>query len=270
MRFKGKVCVVTGASSGIGRRVALDLAAAGAIVCVTARRIERLRDLLEEMGGEEAGHSAVATDVGRRDQVRALAGHVAASYGRCHVLVNNAGFSQDSGFSGPESVGALEEIMQTNFWGTVYCTAELLPLLLEAAPSSVVNVASVAGRIGVGGASAYCASKFAVVGWSEALHEDLRPRGVCVSLVEPGFVATEGFPQADMVSDPVLKHLLGTTEQVSAAILDAVENRKPERIVPRWYHLVQIPKMLTPPLYRWASRKVVAPRQRRRLERAGG
>lgn len=268
MRLRGKVCVVTGASSGIGRRVALDLAAEGATVCVTARRLERLEDLLTDMGGEAAGHSAIATDVGDRQQVRALAKRVTHDYGRCHVLVNNAGFSKDSDFSGPSSVATLEEVMKTNFWGTVYCTAELLPLLLQTAPSSVVNVASVAGRIGVGGSSAYCASKFAVVGWSEALHVDLRPRGVCVSLIEPGFVVTEGFPQTDMVADPFLKHLLGTTEQVSKAVLDAICNRKPERVVPRWYHLLQVPKLLTPPLYRWASRKVVEPRQKQRIERA--
>ncbi len=264
MIVSGKVCVVTGASSGIGRRVALDLAAGGAKVCVTARRTERLEELLGELG-DGRGHSLFTADVGDRNSVRALADHVRDTYGRCDVLINNAGYSEESHFTGPDDVAELERVMQTNFWGTVYCTAELLPLLSDSAPASVVNVASMAGRLAVGGASSYCASKFAVVGWSEALASDLAEREVYVSVVEPGFVPTEGFPQDDMVGDPFLKYMLGTVEQVSAAILDAIENRKLERVVPRWYYLLQVPRVVTPWLYRWVLRNAVEPRQKKRL-----
>jgi uncharacterized protein len=260
----GKVCVVTGGSSGIGRRVALDLATAGGTVCVTARRTERLEELLDELGSG-ADHSLFTADVGDRDMVRALAHHVATTYGRCDILINNAGFSEEGAFRGPDDVAALERVMQTNFWGTVYCTAELLPLLSESAPSSVVNVASMAGRLTVGGASGYCASKFAVVGWSEALHLDLAERGVHVSVIEPGFVPTEGFPQQDFLADPLLKHALGSVEQVSAAILDAIEHRKLERVVPRWCYLLQVPRVLSPRLYWWVHHIAVEPRRKRRL-----
>lgn len=264
MTVAEKVCVVTGASSGIGRRVALDLAAAGAIVCITARRTERLEELLRELGAE-GDHSFFTTDVGDKSSVRALAGHVRKTYGRCDILINNAGFSEEGPFRGPDDVDQLERVMQTNFWGTVYCTAELLPLLLQSAPSSVVNVASMAGRLAVGGTSSYSASKFAVVGWSEALASDLVERGVYVSLIEPGFIPTEGFPQRDLAADPFMKYALGTVEQVSAAILDAIENRKVERVVPRWNYLLQVPRVLTPGLYRWVLRKAVEPRQKKRL-----
>lgn len=263
MTVSGRVCVVTGASSGIGRQVALDLAAAGAEVCVTARRTERLEQLLAGLAG--SGHSLFTADVGDRHSVRALAEHVGNTYGRCDVLINNAGFSEEGPFRGPDDVDQLERVMQTNFWGTVYCTAELLPLLSDSAPSSVVNVASMAGRLAVGGASAYCASKFAVVGWSEALQADLVEGGVYLSLVEPGFIPTEGFPQQDLLGDPLLKHALGTVEQVSGAILDAIENRKVERVVPRWYYLLQVPRVLVPGLYRWVLRSAVEPRQKKRL-----
>lgn len=264
MTMSGRVCVVTGASSGIGHRVALDLAAAGASVCVTARRTERLEGLLTDLGGR-GDHSLFTADVGDRDSVRALAAHVRETYGRCDVLINNAGFSEEGAFSGPDDVDQLERVMQTNFWGTVYCTAELLPLLLESAPSSVVNVASMAGRLAVGGASSYCASKFAVVGWSEALRSDLAERDVYVSLVEPGFIPTEGFPQQDLVTDPFMKYALGTVEQVSDAVFDAIEKRKVERVVPRWYYLLQVPRVLAPGPYRWVLRKAVEPRQKKRL-----
>jgi uncharacterized protein len=257
MKFLNKVCVVTGASSGIGRRTALDLAAEGAVVCVAARREEKLRTLLAELKGNS--HSYLVTDVSKRDEVKALALHVERMHGRCDVLVNNAGFGgehlplDDSG-----AVSDLESVMGTNFFGAVYCTAEFLPLLQRSAPSSIVNVGSVAGRIAVGGTSAYNASKFALVGWSEALYYELAGQGICVSTIEPGLVPTEGFPQSDLVGDPLLQYVLGSEVQVSAAIRDAIVRRKHNRTVPRWYYMVQVPRLLTPPLYRFALRKVTS------------
>ncbi|MDP9066929.1 MAG: SDR family oxidoreductase [Actinomycetota bacterium] len=252
-----RVCVVTGASSGIGRRVALDLAAAGARVCVAARREDRLQTLVAEIGGEPAGHSYVVTDVSQRDHVKNLARHVGDTYGRLDVLINNAGFSGNERVDGPESVDEVERVFATNFFGAVYCTAELLPLLEASAPSHVVNVASMAGRIAVPGNATYAASKFALVGWTEALQPDLARRGVYLSSVEPGFVPTEGFPQKNMVEDRFMKYLLGTDAQVSEAILDAIENRKPQRVVPRFYYLFQLPRVLTPGLYRRVLAKVM-------------
>jgi short-subunit dehydrogenase len=250
--WQDKVCVVTGASSGIGRRTALDLAAEGARVCAAARREERLESLVAEMGGPAAGHSYVVTDVSKRKDAKALAAHVRATYDRCDVLVNNAGFSGEQPFEGPESIRALDAIMQTNFFGAVYCTAELLPLLHASTPSHVVNVSSVAGRLAFPGSSAYCASKFALVGWSEALYFELSAKDVYVSLIEPGFIPTEGFPQEAFLNDKFLRHVLGSDADVSAAIRNAVSRRKMERVVPRWYHLLQVPRLLAPPLYRMA------------------
>ena len=243
MRFENKVCLVTGASSGIGRRTALDLAAEGARVCVAARRRDRLEEVLDTMGGEALGE------------------HVRRTYNRLDVLVNNAGFSARRAFGELGSVADLERVMKTNFYGAVYCTAELLPLLEGAAPSSVVNVTSVAGRHAFGGAPAYCASKFALVGWSEALHFELGSKGICVSLVEPGLIPTEGFPQTGPLGDPLLRHALGSVEDVSAAIRDAIVRRKPARTVPRWYYLLRLPQLLAPPLYRLVHDKLVAPRR---------
>ncbi|MEA2506923.1 MAG: uncharacterized protein QOH48_1541 [Actinomycetota bacterium] len=263
MQLSGKVCVVTGASSGIGRRTAIDLAAEGAIVCAVARRRERLESLLDECHG--SGHSYLVTDVSRRGQVKALAVHVDRTYGRCDVLVNNAGSSGEHiPFGDPSAVAEVESLMATNFLGAVYCTAELLPLLARSAPSNVVNVGSVAGRIPMSGASAYSASKFAIVGWSEALHYELAGRGICVSTIEPGLIPTEGFPQSDLKNDPLLRHVLGSEEQVSEAIRKAITARKIGRTVPRWYYMVQLPRLLTPPIYRFALRKVTAKYGRQR------
>ncbi len=251
-----RVCVITGASSGIGRRTALDLAAAGNKVCVAARREERLRSLVAEMGGEGAGHSYKVTDVSDRDQVQALVAHVRDSYGRLDVLVNNAGFAGKEGLSGPESIEEIERVMATNFFGAVYCTAEFLSLLDRSTPSHVVNVTSMAGRIATPGTPTYVASKFALVGWTESLYPQLAARGIYLSSVEPGFVPTEGFPQKNLVGDRFMKHLLGSDAEVSAAIRHAITHRKPQRVVPRWYYLIQVPRVLSPRLYRLGAERI--------------
>ena len=248
------VWVITGASSGIGRRTALDVAASGATVCVAARRQERLESLVEEMAG--SGHSLHVTDVSDRSSVKGLAAHVAEAHGRVDVLVNNAGYVGPSGFSGADAIPEIEALMATNFFGAVYCTGEMMDLLERSAPSTVVNVTSVAGRIAAPGKPAYTASKFALVGWSETLRSALAPKGIHVASVEPGFVPTEGFPQTGMVKDPMMKRILGTEEMVSAAIQDAVDKNKAQRVVPRFYYLGQVPQLVAPGLWRKAIGKV--------------
>lgn len=252
-----RVCVITGASSGIGRRTALDLAAAGARVCVAARRRERLEELVAAMGGEAAGHSFVVTDVSKRSDVQALAAHVREAYGRLDVLINNAGRPGRETMTGPESIEEIERLMAVNFFGAVYCTGELLPLLERSAPSNIVNVASMAGRLATPGVSTYVASKFALAGWTEALHHEMAPRGIYVSSIEPGFVPTEGFPQKNMIRDRFMRYLLGSEEQVSAAIRDAIEGRKLQRVVPRFYYLFQVPRVIAPGIYRRALTALV-------------
>jgi NAD(P)-dependent dehydrogenase (short-subunit alcohol dehydrogenase family) len=255
-----KVCVVTGASSGIGRRAALDLAAAGARVCAVARREERLSSLVEDLGGEAAGHRYVVADVSQRKDVSALAEAVRGAYGRCDVLINNAGISNERRVYEPGYLADLEVVMETNFLGAMACTAELMPLLLDSAPANVVNVASVAGRLAAG-SPAYCASKFALVGWSEAARAQLESKRVFVSLIEPGLIPTEGFPHTGARRDRLMRYALGTEEQVSRAILEAIRSRPMTLTVPRWYYLLQIPRVITPPLYR-AVQKKMGPRRK--------
>ena len=254
-----KVAVVTGASSGIGRRTALDLAVDGATVVVAARREDRLRELVEELGGTSADHSYHVTDVSKRSDAEALARHVEERYGRCDILVNNAGFSRDAPLGTPEGADAVEQVMATNFFGTVYCTNALLPLLEMSAPSHVINVASIAGRLAFGAVGPYVASKFAVVGWTESIVTELARKGIEVGLVEPGPIPTEGFPQKALANDRVLKHTLAQEDDVSKAIRKSIATGKLQRVVPRWYYMLQFVRLATPPLYRFAQRKV-APR----------
>ncbi|HVF53105.1 MAG TPA: SDR family oxidoreductase [Actinomycetota bacterium] len=251
MALEGKVVVVTGASSGIGRRTAVELARAGAIVCVAARRADRLETLSAELAG--AGHSMCVTDVSRRADVKALAAHVAETHGRCDALVNNAGRSGGP-YDEKTGVGDLKDVMATNFFSAAHCVAEFLPLLKASAPSAVVNVASVAGRLAIG-SSSYSASKHALVGWSECLDVELAPLGVRVSLVEPGLIPTEGFPQRMFVESRVLRYALGSEEAVARTIIATIERPKVQRMTPRWYYLLQVPRLVSPPFFRWVQRK---------------
>lgn len=261
MDWNRTVWVITGASSGIGRRTAVDVAAAGATVCAAARREDRLQELVGDLRG--SGHSYHVTDVSDRAQVTALAQHVEREHGRVDVLVNNAGYPGPRGFTGAEAIADVEKLMATNFFGAVYCTGELMDLLVKSAPSSVVNVTSMAGRIATPGLPAYTASKFALVGWSECLNGTIGHKGVHVASVEPGFIPTEGFPQTEMIKDPMMKRILGTEEMVSEAIQDAVKHRKPQRVVPRMYYLAQIPQVTAPRLWRAALAKMAGMRERR-------
>ena len=120
MAWTRTVWVITGASSGIGRKTAIDVAAAGATVCVAARREGRRKELLDELPGE--GHSLHVTDVSERSQVKALADHVTTTHGRVDVLVNNAGYAGPVGFEGAGTIAEVESLMATNFFGAVYCT----------------------------------------------------------------------------------------------------------------------------------------------------
>ncbi|HYZ46924.1 MAG TPA: SDR family oxidoreductase [Actinomycetota bacterium] len=247
------VWVVTGASSGIGRRTALDLAEEGARVCAVARRETLLRALVDEMGGAAAGHSWVECDVSNRDDVRRLAAHVEEVHGRCDVLVNNAGVGSGA-WRARDPVAEVRRVMETNFFGAVHCTAELLALLESTAPSCVVNVASIAGRVPVPRAASYSASKFALVGWSESLWFELAPRGVNVCVIEPGPLATEGFPMEALRRHPVLRFVLTDTERVSRAIRSAVRTRSVSRTAPRWYAAFPIARTLAPGAFRSAQR----------------
>ena len=255
MHLEGKICVITGASSGIGRRTAVDLASDGAVLCLVARREEKLKEVLAELQGE--GHTVFVCDVSDREQVARLREHVEATYGRLDVLINNAGMSRGRDFQGRDSVEDVEMMLKTNFLGAVYCAAEMLDLLESSQPSQIVNVASIAGRLAFGNASGYCASKFALVGWTEGAAYDLEPRGVRLSLVEPGPIPTDGFSQQALVDHPILRHSLGSASDVSAAIRDVIKNDKRERIVPRAYWLAQFPRLVAPWLHRAAIRKMV-------------
>ena len=140
--------------------------------------------------------------------------------------------------------------MELNFDAVVRLTEALLALLRRSAPSAIVNVASTAGRVARGGSGAYSASKFALAGWSDALYAEEHAHGIHVGLVLPGFVATEGFPQRELVERRVTSWLVASPDLVAEAIVDAGLRGRPERYVPRPYALIGLLRLLTPRLVR--------------------
>jgi uncharacterized protein len=265
--LRDRVCVVTGASSGIGEATARTLGREGATVVLAARRRERLEEIAEDIRhatGRASAATAVACDVSEPDEIAKLRDEVEHEHGRCDVLVNNAGVPGGGPFT-ETSLEQLEKVNRVNFMGVVVCTKLFLPLLL-ASRGHVVNVASLAGRYALPGAAVYTASKHAVVAFSEALYHELAPEGVMVTTVNPGLVATEGFFPKDspLWRDPVIRRFVMSPERVARAVVDVVRGRKgPEVSVPRWLAGPQAFRVLTPPLYRAAVRRIVGSRARR-------
>ena len=228
--------MITGASRGIGRAVAEHAVARGATVGLVARNRAPLDATLASLGGERVGAVAVA-DVADRRGLQAALAELETALGPPDVLVNNAGL----GAAGPVTalpVEAIERIMAINFFGAVYATKVVLPGMIARGRGHVVNVASVAGRFAAPGEAAYSATKFALVGFSQALAVELHGTGVGVSLVDPGPVDTGG-PAAGADYQrrwppPV------PVARVAEAVMAAVEHDRFEVFVPRWYRLVGV------------------------------
>jgi len=244
----GAVMLITGASSGIGEATARRLARdPGAQLVLLARRGERLERLAAELGRDHV--STLAVDLLEEDAPARVREHLAAGHGRLDLLVNNAGAAWRARFAegGWENV---RRTMAVNFDAQVRLTEALLPLLRASAPSAIVNVASTAARVARAGSGAYSASKFALAGWSDSLWAEEREHGVHVGLVLPGFIATEGFPQAELMAKPLTRRMVSTPERAAEAIYEAGLGGRAERYVPRPYGIAAALRVLAPSLYR--------------------
>jgi len=185
--LSGKVAVITGASSGIGEATARLLVEEGVHVVLTARRKDRIDALARELGDNAV---AVAADVGDHGEVAAVFDEVRRRFGGLDLLFNNAGL----GINGPFADTRPEDWktqVDANLYGVLNCTHAAIPLLKGRAGAMISSVSSVGGRYGIAGWSVYNATKFAVVGFHDALRKELGPEGIRVALIEPGAVWTE-------------------------------------------------------------------------------
>lgn len=244
------VAVVTGGSSGIGAAVARALRGRGWDCVLLARGEERLRPLAEELGAEWE-----LCDVGDREAVERVAGAVVARHERISLLVNNAGIPGRGTFL-RATAEKIEEVTRTNYLGGVWCLRAFLPALEAAAPSDVVNVVSVAGTVAAGSGGPYTSSKHAQLAFSRSVAAELRPRGVRVHTILPGFVETEGFPQRTRFGAR-LSTLVVEPELVAERVLAALDRDRREVFVPRWYRIAPLAQALAPGLVaRVASRGI--------------
>ena len=243
------VALVTGASSGIGEAAARRLAREpGAQLVLVARREDRLAALARELGGA----TVIAVDVTAPEAPQRIKETVENEHGRLDLLVNNAGASWRGQFA-EGGWDNIEQHMKLNFEAPVRLTEALLPLLRRTAETAtrrvaVVNMASTAARVSRPNAGAYSASKFALAGWSDALHSEETSHGVHVGLVLPGFIKTEGFPATELP-----RWIVSKPERVAEAIMDAGPGGKAERYVPRPYWLAAAMRILAPALVRRAT-----------------
>ncbi|MDQ3935535.1 MAG: SDR family NAD(P)-dependent oxidoreductase, partial [Actinomycetota bacterium] len=218
--------------------------------------VARRADRLEELAAALPDAHALAVDLTDDDAPERVRAAVEERLGgELHLLVNNAGANWRAYFGDPDGGFAnVERVMKLNFFAPVRLTEALLPLLRRSAPSSIVNVASVAARIPYPRGGQYAGAKFALAGWSESLRYEEAEHGVHVGVVFPGFVATEGFPQEALVGRAATRWAVSTPEVVAEAILDAGPGGKPERLTPRPWAIPVVLRTLVPGLVRRVAR----------------
>jgi 3-oxoacyl-[acyl-carrier protein] reductase len=219
-KLSDRVAIVTGASRGIGRAVALALAAEGANVVVNYARsseaAEQVVAIITEAGGKAL---ALQADVSQPEQVDALVKETMDKFSRVDVLVNNAGITRDTLLlrMKPEDWQA---VIDLNLTGVFLCTRAVSKIMLKQRAGRIVNIASVAGQMGNPGQANYSAAKAGVIGFTKTVAKELASRGVTVNAVAPGFIATD--MTQDLKSDEILKYIplgrYGQPEEVAGMV----------------------------------------------------
>ncbi len=228
--MKDKVVIITGASSGIGLALAQEFAAKGSLLVLAARSKDKLDEVAEQLGKQGAQVLTVRADVTVEADCKAMVEAAVSRFGRVDVLINNAGISMRALFKDLD-LDVLRQVMDINFWGTVYCTKYAMPYLLKS-KGSIVGVSSIAGYRGLPARSGYSSSKFAMQGFLESLRTELLMEGVHVLVACPGFTASnirnvaltaDGSSQGE---SPLNEGKIMSAEEVAAHIHKAVVKRK--------------------------------------------
>lgn len=229
-KLQNKVIVITGASSGIGKAMAVKSMRAGLRLVLAARNIVAIKEFTQKENWEEERFLIVKTDVTKEEDCKELVKQAEKRFGQIDILVNNAGISMRALFSAT-TPQVLKQLMEVNFWGMVYCTHYALPLLLKTR-GSVVGVSSIAGYRGLPARTGYSASKFAMHGFLEALRTENLKTGLHVLVACPGYTAS-AIRQRALAADgnaqgesPLSEKKLMQPEQVAQFILKAIAKRK--------------------------------------------
>lgn len=240
--MKGKVAIVTGASSGIGLATVKEFASRGASVVLAARNTSKLESTVQELnsqyGNDVNGKSrfiAVTADVSKEEDCKNLVAKSVEHFGRIDILVNNAGISMRAMFKDLD-LSVIRNLMDVNFWGTVYCTKYALPYLLEA-KGSVIGVISIAGFKGLPARTGYSASKFAIYGFLDTLRIEHLHDGLHVMIFAPGFTTSnirnvaltaDGSQQGETPRD---EDKMMSAEEVAARMAKGIKKRKSQIVL---------------------------------------
>jgi NADP-dependent 3-hydroxy acid dehydrogenase YdfG len=217
--INGKVAIITGASSGIGRATALALAKAGAKVAAGARRTDRLDSLEKQIGSGEVMIQKL--DVTKKSDCDSFVEAVIKKWGTVDILVNNAGLMPLSFFKNLK-VDEWDQMIDVNIKGVLYCTAAAIPHMITKKSGHIVNISSVAGRIVFPAGSVYCATKHAVAAFSEGIRQELSQRAnIRVTCIEPGVVATE---LLNTITDKSLEKFVEASKQMDALQAEDIAN----------------------------------------------
>ncbi|MBB6672872.1 SDR family NAD(P)-dependent oxidoreductase [Cohnella nanjingensis] len=228
--LQGRIVLITGASSGIGAIAARILAERGAIPVLAARSVDKLNEVSAAIRGE---HAVYPLDVRDADAVNETVRRVAERYGRIDTLVNNAGYGEFVPFD-EAPLSHFQEMMDVNYMGIVRCCKAVLPLMRQAGRGHIVNVASLAGKIGTSKATGYAASKHAALGFTNSLRQELRGTGIRISAVNPGPIDTPFFDRADPEGTYKrnIRRFLMKPEKAARAIVSVVATGRAEIDLP--------------------------------------
>ena len=232
MNFKNKVVVITGASSGIGEATAEQFAKKGANIVLVARRKDKLEEVEKKLSKYSVKIMVSVCDVSDKEQVKQMSEKVIDIFSKIDILVNNAGFVI-YGKVEELSIEDIESQMQTNYFGMINCTKYFLPYFLNQNSGHMVNVASVGSSFGVPGIASYCATKFAMLGFSEGLRHELHGTNVGVTVVSPIMVRTSLFDHPSFKN--FTKRATGislSSKTVANAIIAAANSSRLEIVVP--------------------------------------
>jgi len=251
MEIKGKVVIVTGASSGIGEATARQFGREGAKVVLAARRVDRLDALAHRIHALSTGAETlvVPADLSKLEDIRSLISQTLERFGRIDILVNNAGFGRLDWLENLDPEEDIEAQFNVNVLGVVQTTRQALPVMIKQRSGHIINMCSMSSLIATPTYTIYAASKHAVHGFSEALRREVKPWGITVSMIYPGGVKTEfgegaGMKRKTNATTP--KFLLLSAEDVARAIVTLVRRPRAMYIIPRLWSLVALFNKLFP------------------------
>ncbi|MBN1437771.1 MAG: SDR family oxidoreductase [Anaerolineales bacterium] len=229
-RLKGKSVLVTGASSGIGAACVRALAAEGADILLTARRLERLEALAAEVALAGARAGIVAGDARQEETARRAVDAAVQAFGRLDILINNAGVGNYKNLV-DTSAEEYDEMMDSNMRTTFLFTRQAAPVMIAQKAGTILMISSMAGIYGFAGEAAYCATKFAQVGFAQGIDKELRPHGIRVGVICPGGVKTEFAIGKGRTEEGVAKSGMLEPEDVAGAVLLACTQSPNARII---------------------------------------